>query len=283
MTRLYDFVTGIESDTLPGDGSTPTVDADLITKGYADTNYSAGSGVGAYNDTLTIGTGDYTTNDYAIGAADGYRNFLAETSSTNRTITLPAAASSTDRTIIVKKSDSGSGTLTIRGNDHAGAASETLDGRISKILRFQYGILHIVCDGSTWHIIDLYECSGSQSSTVTIDYNNTDPTGATAEWYYVRKGDFFHFHGSQEYSSAGTSNSLATLTLPTNLPGIQLIGMNANGVNSAVQFWSGDSQSAHTTNRPDAYQYSATEFRAYLGGSVAVNIASWNIQGLCNE
>lgn len=41
-TRLYELVTGVESSIQP-DAGTPTLANDLITKGYADSNYGTGS------------------------------------------------------------------------------------------------------------------------------------------------------------------------------------------------------------------------------------------------
>lgn len=116
---------------------------------------TAGNGtlgwVPAQMDVLAIGTGDYTANVYTITDTDGYRTYEAATSTTNRTVTLPTVGDNTDRIITVKKSDSGSGTVTVDGEN-----SETLDGDSSRVLAYQYDSITVQSNGTEWVVLDQY-------------------------------------------------------------------------------------------------------------------------------
>ena len=85
-------------------------------------------------------TSDYTAANEAI--------ILADASSGDVTITLPAASSSTGRTYSIKKTNSANNVI-IDAN-----GSETIDGATTKTLSAQYSKVTIVCDGSNWFVIE---------------------------------------------------------------------------------------------------------------------------------
>ena len=71
---------------------------------------------------------------------------LADASSNNVTLNLPAAAGNTGLTYIIKRTDnSGSFTVIIDAN-----GSETIDGNATSNLTSQYQVTTVVCDGSNW-------------------------------------------------------------------------------------------------------------------------------------
>jgi hypothetical protein len=72
------------------------------------------------------------------------------TSSSARTVNLPAAASYGGRVLHVKDQSGSAATanITIDGN-----ASETIDGATTYVLRANYASLSLVCDGSNWYVI----------------------------------------------------------------------------------------------------------------------------------
>jgi hypothetical protein len=87
--------------------------------------------------TVTTNTtlGDYTT-------------VLADATSGNITLTLPAAASNVNKFFRIKKIDSSANTITVDGN-----ASETIDGDTTMIISFQWSAMDIVSNGTGWYII----------------------------------------------------------------------------------------------------------------------------------
>ena len=74
---------------------------------------------------------------------------LADASSNNIQLILPAASGNTGLTYIIKRIDnSGSFAVIIDG-----LGSETIDGVATKVLTSQYQLTTVVCDGSNWYII----------------------------------------------------------------------------------------------------------------------------------
>jgi len=72
---------------------------------------------------------------------------LADATSAAFTVTLPAAANVTNQMYVVKKVDA-SNTVTVDAD-----GSETIDGATTHSLSSQYDSVHVVSDGSNWHII----------------------------------------------------------------------------------------------------------------------------------
>ena len=71
---------------------------------------------------------------------------LADASSNNVTLNLPAASGNTGLTYIVKRTDgAGSFAVIIDAN-----GSETIDGSATSNLTSQYQVTKVVCDGSNW-------------------------------------------------------------------------------------------------------------------------------------
>jgi hypothetical protein len=86
------------------------------------------------------------TADYIAVAADFGKLINVDASGANRTVTLPAAsAAGAGFKIAIAKSDSSSNTVTIDGN-----AAETVKGSATLVLRNQYDIAALICDGTNW-------------------------------------------------------------------------------------------------------------------------------------
>ena len=77
-----------------------------------------------------------------------YHVVLADATSAAFTVTLPAAATNSGRSYHIKKVDASANAVTVDGN-----GAETIDGTTTKVITTQYDSIHIVCNGSTWHII----------------------------------------------------------------------------------------------------------------------------------
>lgn len=73
-----------------------------------------------------------------------YNFWLADATSGNVTITMPAASDYKDKMFIVKRIDGSGNTVSV-------ASSDNIDGSASQSLS-QYDSLVLVSDGSTWHI-----------------------------------------------------------------------------------------------------------------------------------
>ena len=101
---------------------------------------------------LTVAGEDisYTLEEVATATtltADHYL-VVVDASSSNITITLPAATSHTNRIYIIKKIDSLNHTVKIDAN-----GTEKIDGEETITLNLQYSYVTIICDGDEWFII----------------------------------------------------------------------------------------------------------------------------------
>jgi hypothetical protein len=116
--------------------------------GSGNAKFKNAIGEDALNDAGTAG-GLYLkyatkTADYTVAEADGL--VTINTTSANRTITLPAAATSQYKMVWIKRLDAGEFTVTIDGS-----GSETIDGQTTIYLNAQYEAVLLWCDGSNWH------------------------------------------------------------------------------------------------------------------------------------
>ena len=91
---------------------------------------------------LSVASFTHTSSPYTAGAS---LVLLGNTAGGNITINLPAAASNTGQYYYIK--NTGTGTLTIDGND-----AETIEGETTQAL-LQNDCALIVCDGSNWWLI----------------------------------------------------------------------------------------------------------------------------------
>lgn len=89
------------------------------------------------------------TGDHTVVAADDGVLFLADSSGGAFTFTLLAAATAAAGFRIgVKKTDASVNKVTIDGS-----GSETIDGATTVDITAQYGVITIVCDGTSWHTV----------------------------------------------------------------------------------------------------------------------------------
>lgn len=91
-----------------------------------------------------------TNADYTVLDNDAYTAILFSAGSSTRTCTLPTAADNSGRVISIVKTDSGTGKVTIDGEN-----SETVGGATTWDLFFQDEGLRLVCDGSNWIILSI--------------------------------------------------------------------------------------------------------------------------------
>jgi hypothetical protein len=89
---------------------------------------------------LVTKTGDYTAENETI--------IIGDATSGSITITLPPVDEVTGIIYHVKKVDNSVNTITIDAN-----SSETIDGATTQVISTQYDSIHIVSDGTDWHII----------------------------------------------------------------------------------------------------------------------------------
>lgn len=127
---------------------------------YVDDNTSKLDFIGTLTDHTFIATmggaaassqaNSFTVNstsvDYTLVTTD--RVLIVDASSSNITVTLPAAASSPGFTYNIKKSDATSNTVIVDGN-----GSETIDGGTTAVITTQYETIQVVCDGTCWFIL----------------------------------------------------------------------------------------------------------------------------------
>jgi hypothetical protein len=126
---------------------------------YRDASgYFVRLGIGGTGQVLTVasglpswGQGIYATStktgtSYTITNTDTV--IIADASSNNVTITLPAASGSPGYRFYVKRKDASGNTVTI-----ARSGGDTIDGATSHTLDLQYTSATVVSDGSNWYII----------------------------------------------------------------------------------------------------------------------------------
>ncbi len=86
---------------------------------------------------------------YTVLDDDGFSLITCAPTTVDRTITLPTASDNTDRKITIKHIGTGDGTTIIDGE-----SSETIDGSTTYTLYETYDTTSLLCDGTTWHIIE---------------------------------------------------------------------------------------------------------------------------------
>jgi len=125
-------------------GTSTSVRTAVGANGTVLTANSGASGGVSWNPVSVTNTINAVSADYTILDGDGYRAIFVTTGSTDRTVTLPAAASNSGREIIVKKVDSGTGNVTVAGNIDGDAGGFILD--------LQYEHVNVISDGTAWFI-----------------------------------------------------------------------------------------------------------------------------------
>lgn len=108
--------------------------------------------------------------DYTVLDDDGVVTILMTTGGTNRVVTLPTAADNAGRVLTFKKVDSGTGYLTIDGEN-----AETIND-LATIILFSIGdYVTIQCDGTSWHIIAqrVFEYLHNSNTTTTAGAADT--------------------------------------------------------------------------------------------------------------
>lgn len=94
-----------------------------------------------------VSTTSTSSTNYTVAAAD---HVVLLTSTSARTVNLPAAAASSGRVLHIKDQAGNAGTnnVTIDGN-----AAETIDGAATNVISTNYGSRHLVCDGTAWYTL----------------------------------------------------------------------------------------------------------------------------------
>lgn len=130
---------------------------DLQMGGFSYFDLQAGASVKTFGRYLEAKSANYTITD-----TDGVSVILMTTGSSDRTVTLPTASANTSRIITVKKVDSGTGRLILSEE-----GTDLIDGYSSIRVPWQYDSVTVLCDGTTWHVIDRTATSRSIAYTPT--------------------------------------------------------------------------------------------------------------------
>ena len=145
------------------------------------------------------------TGAYTVTTGDEGDMVLCDATSGAFTVTLPAAATAGDGFAVrIKKTDSSTNIVTVDGN-----GSETIDGATTYLLYNQYDSVHMVCDGSNWHVQtigqQLPDCSGMMIGQST---NNATATTITAlDTYYPIAGTWTSINARGITQTLGTGTS----------------------------------------------------------------------------
>lgn len=98
--------------------------------------------------------------DYTITDTDGFDGIDMTTGSSDRTVTLPAAANNTGRTLTIRKIDSGTGQLVISG---------TINGFANINYAYQYDGGTIISNGTVWTFVDGFRATQRISAQFTFN------------------------------------------------------------------------------------------------------------------
>lgn len=195
-------------------------------KGQRLTAQGAGAPIWQWQSTKAISTGDYTANVYTISDTDGFDVFDATTSTTDRTVNLPASANNANRIITIRKADSGSGKVTIARN-----GSDTIEGDTSDALYGQYGSITLLLVSTTW-----YRLAATDTATFTPSITVTSGGGTTSNntAHWTRSGKFRSY---ESYGEHATMSGTIVLDFPTsNLPdGGPSFGTGSTGNSGSIR------------------------------------------------
>jgi hypothetical protein len=176
------------------------VDTILNAAGTGAPNASSGLKV---NGAFIGGTTSAKSADYTITDTDGFALIAMTTSSTNRTVTLPAAANNTNRVLTVKKVDSGTGYLIL-----ARAGSDTIDGQTSKRAVEQYDFIAVQSDGTNWHVLNI---GGSQFGWLRLSGGNGHGSTNNKIRRFVTEITSAANHLSMTYADSSTNGGSITI------------------------------------------------------------------------
>jgi hypothetical protein len=141
-----------------------------------------------------------------------HSTIFASASGGSFTLTLPAASGNTGLTYTIYKTDvsaaatGGGNTVTIDGN-----ASETIGGSTTQVLASNTGVgrIKIICDGSNWHIQELYD---EGTFILTLTGCTTSPTGTAS---YSRKDKIVSLVLPSGLGATSNANTATLTGLPS--------------------------------------------------------------------
>lgn len=186
-----------------------------------------------------------SNTDYVITDTDGYRVILVSTGDTTRTITLPTAADNSQRIITIKKVDSGTGAVTIDGEN-----SETIDGQLTKSLNVQYDFYELQCDGTNWNIISTSSAS-SGSGAGSVNYIQTSSKSWDMEATITGWNTYKDAAAATPADGTGGSPTVITIARNTTTP---LNGVADLKISKSAANGQGEGVSIDVTV-PSGYQY----------------------------
>lgn len=186
-----------------------------------------------------------SNTDYVITDTDGYRVILVSTGNTTRTITLPTAADNSQRIITIKKVDSGTGAVTIDGEN-----SETIDGQLTKSLNVQYDFYELQCDGTNWNIISTSSAS-SGSGAGSVNYIQTSSKAWDMEATITGWNTYKDAAAATPVDGTGGSPTVITIARNTTTP---LNGVADLKISKSAANGQGEGVSIDVTV-PSGYQY----------------------------
>lgn len=171
-----------------------------------------------------------TNADYVITETDGYSTVILTTStSTNRTITLPAVANSAGRKLLIKLVQSANGLMDVTAN-----GAETIDGYNSTRLTADGSWIKLACGSTEWKVVGVWDILKSTGSTLG---SGTGTRTITSLGVFPGKWVFSgNAQSGQTAIGAGLNNTTnAAGDWTTNGTGFYSGGVDANG-RSGVAF-----------------------------------------------
>lgn len=123
--------------------------SNLITLSSTSTATPTAAGiVTSYEPTIQSAVNNVSAANYTVTTTDGYRDILVTNgSSTDYTVTLPAASSNAGRLLTIGKVDSAAGTVFV-----VPGGADTINGKTGNVFRLvnRYSYVTVQCNGTTW-------------------------------------------------------------------------------------------------------------------------------------
>lgn len=127
----------------------------------------------------------------------------------------------------------------------------------------------------TWESLDFYEDHAIDTYSGTIDFNSTDPSSLTsAQYAWSRIGNTVTLFISAFYGTPGTTNTTATITLPTDCPTPAVFAGAGDAASEYAYPISGARVEANMTGNPSAIRGGLRQNASNTGWEIALIFGS---------
>jgi hypothetical protein len=206
--QIYSSNGIVQSDTAATANALVERDSDgSIYQSIARAASGVRSGGHVYEGVLTSQTVSFTV-DETVGSKNA-TFYPCDATAGAIVVTLPAASGNSGKVVKVKKTDTSTNAVIIDGS-----STETIDGALKFALYRQYQTIHLICDGSNWHVLSatpaLVYAATAASTAVSNTTSETSFDNVTLSLAAdtIRAGDTYEFEAQAIATSTTSSDTL---------------------------------------------------------------------------